>query len=101
MLAHAAIYEIPDGHPQRVLGETKRRTKKERLEIPEKDKPRTIDFLVAINQKLWKDIKYTIRLEPGVQTPEESPHQTQWLVSRLPLGCCASCCVTAASRRDL
>ena len=55
-----------------VLGETKRRTKKERLEIPEKDKPRTIDFLVAINQKLWKDIKYTIRLEPGVQTPEES-----------------------------
>jgi uncharacterized protein (DUF2126 family)/transglutaminase-like putative cysteine protease len=55
-----------------LLGETKRRTKKERLEIPEQDKPRTIDFLVAINQRLWKDIKYTIRLQPGVQTPEES-----------------------------
>jgi uncharacterized protein (DUF2126 family)/transglutaminase-like putative cysteine protease len=33
---------------------------------------RTIDFLVAVNQRVWKDIKYTIRLEPGVQTPEES-----------------------------
>ena len=55
-----------------LLGEVKRRTKQERLELPEKDKLRTIDFLVAINQRLWQDIKYTIRLEPGVQTPEDS-----------------------------
>jgi uncharacterized protein (DUF2126 family)/transglutaminase-like putative cysteine protease len=33
---------------------------------------RTIDFLVSINQRIWKDIKYVIRLEPGVQTVEET-----------------------------
>lgn len=31
-----------------------------------------VDFLVALNQQLSRDIRYLIRLEPGVQTPEES-----------------------------
>ncbi len=35
-------------------------------------RPRTIDFLVALNQKLWQDIRYLVRLEPGIQTPEET-----------------------------
>ncbi len=33
---------------------------------------RTIDFLVQLNQKIQSDIAYTVRMEPGVQTPEDT-----------------------------
>jgi uncharacterized protein (DUF2126 family)/transglutaminase-like putative cysteine protease len=32
----------------------------------------SVDFLVALNQQVERSIAYTIRLEPGVQTPEET-----------------------------
>ena len=33
---------------------------------------KTIDVLVALNQRLWRELQYVIRLEPGVQSPEET-----------------------------
>jgi len=38
----------------------------------ERDEQRTMDFLVGLNQRLQKEIRYLIRLEPGVQTPEQT-----------------------------
>jgi uncharacterized protein (DUF2126 family) len=32
----------------------------------------TNDFLVGLNRRLWKAVNYTVRLEPGVQTCEET-----------------------------
>ena len=39
--------------------------------VPRKSK-RTVDFLVALNQRVHAAVKYLIRMEPGVQTCEET-----------------------------
>eukprot|EP01098_Paradermamoeba_levis_P015037 TRINITY_DN7434_c0_g1_i1.p1 TRINITY_DN7434_c0_g1~~TRINITY_DN7434_c0_g1_i1.p1 ORF type:complete len:296 (-),score=-37.88 TRINITY_DN7434_c0_g1_i1:841-1728(-) len=60
------------------------------LQKVDQTKQNTIDFLIKLNQQVNQDIAYSTRMEPGVQTPEEtlvlaigSCRDSGWLVVQI------------------
>ncbi|MBL8571001.1 MAG: transglutaminase family protein [Phreatobacter sp.] len=77
-LAPYLVTEATDEHFERYLASVPR------------EPAQTINFLVALNQKLQNDIRYVIRMEPGVQAPDEtlerasgSCRDSAWLLVQL------------------
>jgi transglutaminase-like putative cysteine protease len=87
--AHAHFAELP--HSEVAIDtHAKGPTATAEGEAAKDPRPRTIDFLVGMNTRVSQDIQYLIRMEPGVQTPEEtltkgsgSCRDSAWLLCQL------------------
>ncbi|MCI4663101.1 MAG: transglutaminase family protein [Neomegalonema sp.] len=87
------IYEpeiAEDLRPYRVIEPAGPLVERYAKELQAQKHKNTIDFIVAANQSLENDIDYLIRMEPGVQTPEEtltkrsgSCRDSSWLLVQL------------------
>src|SRR5262245_58391306 len=84
-------FAYPDEHREELAPYLDKEPVGQRLAAFLKTIPRqpvnTVSFLVELNQRLQREIRYLIRMEPGVQTPEEtlaaasgSCRDTAWLL---------------------
>jgi hypothetical protein len=58
----------------------------------------TIDFLIAVNHMVREDVNYLMRMEPGIQTPEETLRSRRARAATR-RGCWCRSCATSASPR--
>jgi uncharacterized protein (DUF2126 family)/transglutaminase-like putative cysteine protease len=58
----ATVEDTPGAGPDRVLSDWL-------AAIPVRDGISTVDFLVELNTKVYSDVGYSVRMEPGVQSP--------------------------------
>ena len=72
--------EFPFAYPEELAGELAplpqervgRRKAFAFLASLPKERRRTVEFLVELNERVHGDVRYVVRMEPGVQEPEET-----------------------------